>query len=618
MVALEVYGIHHRASHRFRAVKWKTLDLIKLQGDSAEFSAEVQRKFNSNYGRKDKMVNCVRQLPDVGHPKIGQPLDWITFLNRRLQEKPRGLFSLSPLSLSRDAAGSSLPAAAVATSGRLDLRRGHHHLRLGLPIFLHQSPAGGRSESIGNCRNPTEVARTSLLSISSVSQSNQSSEAPGVRLISRRDPREVQLARTSLRRTKETARAISLAPAPPPSVVLRLFDRWKTLGMVKYRGDSAEFSAEVGRNLIKKRLIMAPKRGGFRRGTRQSSRVRGQNPPPELENFPTPEPVQEPVEQSFVGGPSGPAPPMPTVMGDPNLQQTLELLTQALSRAGQSRDPSLGYADQAKRIGATEFDGDGDPAVMAVPQDRRVTLATFFLTRNARFWWESVRRRYRDPAAITWPVFRAAFDSQYYPQAYQNMKMEEFLQLEQGSMTVLEYEKKFNELSKYCLPLVEDESKKCQLFTRGSKASIRNIVISQRLTNFGDLPEVNLGGDNTRRVVPVRGHPREVVIALDHLAVAVSEVFDQESVPVEAQTRVVVLETDLRAFQLGILVVKRLLHHLEKQAHRAEHSLGEPRPVAEPKPVLQVEVAVSSRDGVDVPELPAGCTICLSSKRKNL
>ncbi|VVA39015.1 PREDICTED: Transposon, partial [Prunus dulcis] len=56
-----------------------------------------------------------------------------------------------------------------------------------------------------------------------------------------------------------------------------------------------------------------------------------------------------------------------------------------------------------KRIGATDFDGDGDPAVaeewierierimevMAVPQDRRVTLATFFLIRNARHWWES-------------------------------------------------------------------------------------------------------------------------------------------------------------------------------------------------------------------------------------
>ncbi|CAL2239511.1 unnamed protein product [Prunus armeniaca] len=74
--------------------------------------------------------------------------------------------------------------------------------------------------------------------------------------------------------------------------------------------------------------------------------------------------------------------------GDPNFQQTLELLTQALYKTGQSRDPPLGYADQAKRIGATNFDGDGDPAVaeewiertdwimevMVVPQNRRVTL----------------------------------------------------------------------------------------------------------------------------------------------------------------------------------------------------------------------------------------------------
>ena len=83
-----------------------------------------------------------------------------------------------------------------------------------------------------------------------------------------------------------------------------------------------------------------------------------------------------------------------------------------------------------------------------------------------------MKRRYRDPLAITWQLFRVAFDSQYYLQAYQNVKMQEFLQLEQGIMTVLEYEKKFNDLSKYCLPLVDDEIKKCQLFTMGLKASI--------------------------------------------------------------------------------------------------------------------------------------------------
>ena len=97
-------------------------------------------------------------------------------------------------------------------------------------------------------------------------------------------------------------------------------------------------------------------------------------------------------------------------------------------------------------LGATDFDGDSTPAVneewigrmeqimevMAVPQNSRVTLATFFLIRNARHWWDSVKRRYRDPLAITWQVFRVAFDSQYYPQAYQNVKMQEFLQLDKG------------------------------------------------------------------------------------------------------------------------------------------------------------------------------------------
>ncbi|KAI5342652.1 hypothetical protein L3X38_010528 [Prunus dulcis] len=147
---------------------------------------------------------------------------------------------------------------------------------------------------------------------------------------------------------------------------------------------------------------MGRKCGGFRRGTRESSRVRGQNPLPEQEEFPIPAPVPESVEQSFVGGPSGAAPPMPTMPGDLNFQQTLELSTQALSMTGQSRDPSLGYDNQAKRIGAIDFDDDGDPAVaekwiermewimevMAIPQNCRVTLATFFFIRNARHWWE--------------------------------------------------------------------------------------------------------------------------------------------------------------------------------------------------------------------------------------
>lgn len=54
---------------------------------------------------------------------------------------------------------------------------------------------------------------------------------------------------------------------------------------------------------------------------------------------------------------------MPTQMGDLNLQQTIELLTRALSRAGYSRDLTLPYADQARRFGVVDYNGEGDPAI---------------------------------------------------------------------------------------------------------------------------------------------------------------------------------------------------------------------------------------------------------------
>ncbi|BBG98935.1 hypothetical protein Prudu_008462, partial [Prunus dulcis] len=65
--------------------------------------------------------------------------------------------------------------------------------------------------------------QTFSLNISLISSPNLSSEASGVQLIHMRDLREVQLARTSSRRRmKETTRAISLAPDPPPKCRISL------------------------------------------------------------------------------------------------------------------------------------------------------------------------------------------------------------------------------------------------------------------------------------------------------------------------------------------------------------------------------------------------------------
>lgn len=75
-------------------------------------------------------------------------------------------------------------------------------------------------------------------------------------------------------------------------------------------------------------------------------------------------------------------------------------------------------------------------------------------------------------------------------------------------MSVLEYEKKFNELFKYCTPLVADERKKCQLFTKGLKTSILDIVVGQRLTNFADLVMSAILIESNQMMVRARGDPR--------------------------------------------------------------------------------------------------------------
>ncbi|MQL71503.1 hypothetical protein Taro_003829 [Colocasia esculenta] len=55
---------------------------------------------------------------------------------------------------------------------------------------------------------------------------------------------------------------------------------------------------------------------------------------------------------------------------------------------------------------------------------------------------------------------------------------QEFLSLTQGSMTVLEYEVRFSELSKYAPHIVEDEHRKTKKFVMGLKPSLRTRLVA--------------------------------------------------------------------------------------------------------------------------------------------
>ncbi|XP_058211797.1 uncharacterized protein LOC131323981 [Rhododendron vialii] len=140
---------------------------------------------------------------------------------------------------------------------------------------------------------------------------------------------------------------------------------------------------------------------------------------------------------------------------------------------------------------------------MAVTDEQKVLLATFMLKGDARRWWEVTKQRLSAPMAnlenndappiptvITWAMFTKAFHEKYFPRSYQMGQRREFLKLEQGKMTVAEYEARFTTLSRFALNLVSTDEDKCRMFEDGLNIELRPYVANQRLNNFADMIEV--------------------------------------------------------------------------------------------------------------------------------
>lgn len=174
-----------------------------------------------------------------------------------------------------------------------------------------------------------------------------------------------------------------------------------------------------------------------------------------------------------------------------DLRQVLSQFTRTMTTALMGR---CGYEsseiERVKELGAKEFMGGPDPAeaecwisdverifeVLECPVGDRVRLATFWLKGNAYHWWQAVKRGYENPAAITWEEFQKVFSDQFYPPSYRYAKKSEFLYLKQGSMSVAEYEHKFNELSRFAPELVATEEDRCRRFEGGLWWEIQVVV----------------------------------------------------------------------------------------------------------------------------------------------
>ena len=168
----------------------------------------------------------------------------------------------------------------------------------------------------------------------------------------------------------------------------------------------------------------------------------------------------------------------------------------------QPRQQSI--VSQFKGLNPPTFDGATDPAIVEMwiqemekafglldnNEEQKVTLAVYQLQGSAYDWWLMEKRKNEnatneeEPEPYTWAKFKKALEDKYFPRTIRLQKERDFIRLEQGRKTVIEYEAEFAKLSKYAPTLISDETSKARRLEEGLRSDIRNAVASFELQTY--------------------------------------------------------------------------------------------------------------------------------------
>ncbi|XP_022854046.1 uncharacterized protein LOC111375453 [Olea europaea var. sylvestris] len=203
-----------------------------------------------------------------------------------------------------------------------------------------------------------------------------------------------------------------------------------------------------------------------------------------------------------------------------NLMRDLLRAVQELSRQNQAPPPQnappqqnalhlapgvVSVVEQFRRYKPSTFDSNSKPLVVkewirglerifrhiACTDAQKVLCAEFMLIGAASHWWESVSRTRieEQQCNLTWEQFKDEVMAKYFPQALRDFKESEFLQLRQENMSLTDYERQFEKLSRYAPHLVDTEVKKIRRFENGLRPEISMIIMSHRFTLSREMLE---------------------------------------------------------------------------------------------------------------------------------
>ena len=88
---------------------------------------------------------------------------------------------------------------------------------------------------------------------------------------------------------------------------------------------------------------------------------------------------------------------------------------------------------------------------------------------------------------MTWTEFHDLFMGKYFPDTARHAKAQEFLELKQGTMNVMEYVARFAKLARFADDYVDTDMAKVRRFENGLKLSIRGRIVGLRLWDMDSM-----------------------------------------------------------------------------------------------------------------------------------
>ena len=116
----------------------------------------------------------------------------------------------------------------------------------------------------------------------------------------------------------------------------------------------------------------------------------------------------------------------------------------------------------------------------------RIRLSAFQLEGEAQVWWNWAKAS-RDLEGMTWAEFHDLFMGKYFSTTTRHAKAQEFLELRQGTLTVMEYVAKFTELARFSYDYVATDIAKVRRFENGLELSIRGKIVGLRLQDMDSI-----------------------------------------------------------------------------------------------------------------------------------